>query len=524
MPPQARLDQQRILVRELRARLAQRRAPVRVFETHISWVLVAGPFAWKIKKALAPGFLDFTTLASRRFHCLEELRLNRRLAPDLYLEVVPITGSAHEPLLCGAGDPIEYAVKMRAFEQSALWSARLSEGLLSAEEIDALAQLLASFHGRAAAAPAGAEWGNPEVQRAIAEENFAGIAALLQPQDAATLGRLRDWEAAERRHLDGIFRERKRRGMVRECHGDLHAANILTQDGRVQAFDCIEFNARMRWIDVLNDVAFACMDLAFRGRPDYAARLLNRYLAESGDYAGLAVWRYYLVQRALVRCKVALLRARQGEQADAGAGADQEAHRYLMLAWRSTRPAAPAIVIMHGLAGCGKSTFAARLAEATGAVCLRSDVERKRMHGLNAAARGSAALYAEQATRAVYLRLSECARQIVAAGYPAIVDAAFLQPAQRAAMRRLAAQLRARFVIVDLHADERVLRERVAARARQGRDASDADLGVLERQLAAYVRLTAEEATEAVSVDAESWDAGLARIGSLIGEGADDER
>lgn len=514
------VGEQRILIRALRERFARRHAQVHVFETHLSWVLVAGSFAWKIKKALAPGFLDFTTLASRRFHCLEELRLNRRLAPDLYLEVVPIAGSAAAPQPGGAGTPVEYAVKMRAFEQSALWDVRLREGRLTETEIDDLAHLLASFHKRAPVAPNGAEWGSPEVQQAIAEENFTSMAALAQPENAAMLVRVRDWDMRQRARLAGVFRSRKAQGRVRECHGDLHAGNILTHEGRVQVFDCIEFNARMRWIDVMSDLAFACMDLQFRGRSDFAARLLNRYLAETGDYEGLEVWRYYLVQRAVVRSKVALLRARQSGEAEVAARADDEARRYLMLAWRCTRAAAPAIVIMHGVSGSGKSTFATSLAEATGAVCVRSDVERKRIHGLEAGARGSAALYGDRATLAVYLRLADLSQRIVSAGFPVIVDAAFLQRWQRDRLRRLALQLQVRFVIVDLHADDEVLRTRVADRARQGRDASDATLAVLESQLASRIALAPEEAGYAVQVDARSWDEGLERVGSLLLESA----
>jgi len=331
MTYQDALDTQGKLIRSLAAVLEKDGPLVQFFETHISWVLVAAKFAYKFKKAVHFDFLDFSTLDARRFYCEEELRLNRRLAPDLYLDVVTITGSADHPSIGGIGSPIEYGVRMRVFPQQALWSHRIGTGEISTPEIDALALKIARFHGSAAVAPKESPWGTPAALQATADENLESVAALVEGTDAEfEVRELKAWQASQRHALCDTFESRRAHGMVRECHGDLHGRNILTIDDRVEVFDCIEFNEGLRWIDVMNDIAFVCMDLQFQDRRDLAARLLDRYLDITGDYEGLAVLRYYSVQRALVRCKVALLRTRQlGADARDAAQHEREARRYL---------------------------------------------------------------------------------------------------------------------------------------------------------------------------------------------------
>jgi uncharacterized protein len=507
------IDHQAGLVRALMDQWESEGVPVQLFETHISWVLVAGNRAWKIKKAVRFNFLDFSTLAARQFYCQEELRLNQRLAPDIYIDVVAITGSVEHPRLDEAGMPIEYALRMHAFEQQALWTHRLEHGLLSAAEIDDLAQAMARFHAGAERAPPEQPWGTRSAQFAIADENLAGVAGLMaEAQGIQDLRCVREWEAAARHTLGDILEWRKTEGFVRECHGDLHAGNLLTIEGRAEAFDCIEFNESMRWIDVINDIAFLCMDLQFRGREDLAARFLNHYLEIGGDYAGLAVLRYYLVHRALIRCKVALLRtqqlrtaARDTTQRDQWA---QQARQYLAFAARRARTAAPAILIMHGLSGSGKSTFAGLLVERLEAVRLRSDVERKRLHALDPGFRSASplagGLYDPESTRLTYARLAELTRQVVQAGYPAIVDAAFLEFGQRRPFQALAAELGVPFRIVHVHARESTMRSRVSARACAGSDPSEAGLDVLQHQFAHYVALSGPEMQWTTSVDLDA--------------------
>lgn len=495
-----RLSRQSELIDRVAAALEAGGATVLRFETHVSRVLVAGGEAYKFKKALKLPFLDDATLAARRFHCEEECRLNRRLAPGLYRGVVAVTGTAAHPVLGGSGAAIEYAVRMRAFDQHALWGVRLAQGLLDGAEVDRFADLLARFHRDAARAPTASAWGRADTIATTFTATLDDLAALAGGTDADRLACLREWEARARAGLVGRFGVRKAQGMIRECHGDLHCDNVLTVDGEVQAFDCIEFSDSLRWIDVMDDLAFLHMDLACRRRPDLAARLLNRYLEATGDYAGLAVLRYYRVHRALVRAKVMLLRAGQdGIAADERARCGREGQAYLAFAHRCTRPGRAAVMATHGCSGSGKTAFCRLLVEILGAVQLRSDVERKRLH----AAEAPAVLYAPAATCRTYARLAAVAREVALAGWPVIVDAACLAAAQRASFRSLAAELGLPFFLFDLHAEPATMRARILARRRDGQDASDADPAVLERQLARDEALAPAELDAAIAVDTE---------------------
>lgn len=476
------------------------------FETHISRVLVAGEQALKFKKAVRLPFLDFSMLEARRYYCEQECRLNRRLAPELYLGVAPITGEPEHALVDGGGPAIEYAVRMRAFGQQALWSHRIAYGLLDAGEIDALASKLARFHIACAAAAADSALGEAATIAAAADETLADLADLAGGNEPrAQVAALRSWESEQRRALAPVFADRKAHGMIRECHGDLHAGNILTEDGRVEVFDCIEFSDSLRWIDVMNDLAFIHMDLAFQQRSALAARLLNRYLEITGDYAGLAVLRYYAVQRALVRSKVMLLRA---GQLDAGAPDRAECERsglaYLAFAQRCAQPRPATIMITHGYSGSGKTTFAREAAQLLGAVQVRSDVERKRMHGLGATSRAEPALYEQTVTQATYERLLQLARRIVASGWPVIVDAAFLTAAQRKPFALLADTLGVPFFLFDVRAGEATMKQRILAREQADADASDAGIAVLVSQLRNDEPLNADEMRHAIAVDMES--------------------
>jgi len=478
-----------------------------VLETHISWVLLAGEYAYKIKKPVALGFLDFATLQRRRFYCEEELRLNRRTAPRLYLEVVPITGSESAPRLGGQGEAIEYAVRMRRFPQEALLSGMAQAGALGPGQIDALARATAAFHARAARAEGAQAFGTAAEVLAPAMQNFDQIEALVGPgEEMSELERLRAWTRDEHARLRQAFEARKAGGFVRECHGDLHLGNVALIDGQPTPFDGIEFSEALRWIDVMSDVAFVVMDLADRRLPRLAYRFLNAYLEDTGDYAGLSVLRFYLVYRALVRAKVACIRVHQrGVAAEELRRGESEHLQYLRLAHSLASGSRRALVLMHGLSGSGKTTVARQLIDALGVLRVRSDVERKRLVGLEAQARSGSALgaglYAADLTARTYARLADLARAIVAAGYPAVVDATFLSRAQRGAFAALAHELGVPFAIADCQAPEAVLRERVALRERAARDASEAGLAVLEQQLASREPLSGDELRARVVFD-----------------------
>lgn len=503
---------------------------VQLIETHISYVILTGQFAYKIKKALELGFLDFRSLAARRFYCEEELRLNRRLAPELYLEVVPITGSIEIPVLDGTGAAIEYAVKMREFPQEALASRVLRRGELSAADVDTLAAKVAAFHRTALVARNGTPFGTPDNVLRIARQNFTQMRPLLlTPAEAADLDSLALWTDRQHAASAASMTLRRSEGFVRECHGDLHLGNIAVVDGELTIFDCIEFNEEMRWIDVMSEVAFVTMDLHDRGWPDFAHRFLNAYLEITGDYAGLDVLRFYLVYRAMVRAKVARLRAEQLGPGSDKCAALAESRGYLKIATDYAKLPRPALLITHGLAGSGKTTLSQALLELIGAVRIRTDVERKRLHDLPAAARGrngiDAGLYAPDATRETYLCALRLARVATAAGWRVIVDAAFLKRWQRQLSRDLASESGIRFTIVDFVAATATLRDRIAQRLHDPHEASDADLAVLEHQLQTQEPLAPDELDDTVVYDAqrplaearlpESWRGVLDRLAAV---------
>jgi aminoglycoside phosphotransferase family enzyme len=508
-------------------RYPHRAARVELIETHISWVLLGGGYAYKLKKPVALGFLDFSTLEARRAACEAELRLNRRTAPDLYLEVVPVTGTAAEPRLGGSGPAIDYAVKMREFPQDALLDRVAARGELAPALMDDLAAEVAAFHATVERAGPASEFGSPADVIAQARQNFDQLRALdPDPGSTAALRRLAEWTEREFARRERTFAARRDSGFVRECHGDLHLRNLLLLEGRIVAFDCIEFNPHFRWIDVMSEVAFLVMDLVDHRLGAHAARFLDGYLEETGDYAGLACLRFYLVYRAMVRAKVASLRAHQlaaGSPERERAG--QEVREYLRLAERFVALERPALVVTRGLSGSGKTVFSGLLVETLGAIRVRSDVERKRLHGLAAGAQTGAAvdagIYAQDATRRTYARLAEIARIVLDAGFPAVADATFLRREDRDALRAAARETGATFAIASCEAPEAVLRSRILARARAGGDASEATLDVLAKQLATAEPLAGEELTFAVRVDTTcdiaSLRASAAALGARLG-------
>lgn len=477
------------LVAALRSALrATTGRPVTLIQTHISSVLLAGEHAYKLKKPVAFGFVDFSTLAARSRCCEEELRLNRRTAPQIYLDVVRVTGTDDAPRIGGRGPTIEYAVRMRRFATRNLADRRARAGRLTATHIDRLAAEVAAFHAAAAPAPAGSEYGAPGKVLRWARENFALCLLRLDDEPRrARLQRLAQWTEDEFRARAGWFAARKAGGFIRECHGDLHLANIVLLDEVPVPFDGIEFNPELRFIDVASDIAFTFMDLIEHGLPRLAWRFVDRVLAADGDYGLLAGLRFYAVYRALVRAKVSLIRAHQPDAHPAERSKAAAAFaRDLALAERLAVAPSPLLVAVGGLSGSGKTTVAGLLLEHLGAVRVRSDVERKRLAGFAAGARKAAAfgvgLYAPEMTARTYERLHEVAATVLEAGYPVIVDAAMLKRAERDALRELAGRLKVRCECVWCEAPLATLRLRIARRQATGADASDATLAVLEQQ------------------------------------------
>ncbi|MCC5858413.1 MAG: AAA family ATPase [Ectothiorhodospiraceae bacterium] len=460
---------------------------VRLLETHISTILLAGDYAYKLKKPLRLDFLDYTALEQRHHYCALEVELNRRRAPELYLDCIPVTGTADAPRMGGTGPVLEYAVRMRRFPEHCRLDHLLESGGLGREHMEQLGRELAAMHQAAPRPREGSAFASAGVQTTPLGDNAQQLARLLPGDNRVAT--LRAWMEQQLERLGPLMDTRATGGFVRDCHGDLHLANLVLLEGRFLPFDGIEFDDALRWIDVLNDLAFLLMDLDARGFRGFGIRLLNAWLDVTGDHAGLPLLQLYKGYRALVRAKINAIRLQQltsGRTEDTVAHRDLE--RYLALAEGYITTPVPRLWVMAGLSGSGKSTIAARLMEREQAVRLRSDVERKRLFGLSGEARTGAppggGIYGPEAGRRTYQRLRETADLLLRAGWPVVIDAACLKRGERDSFRELAREAGCPCTVIWCRASPAVLRHRVRRRLEQGRDPSEADEAVLERQLA----------------------------------------
>jgi uncharacterized protein len=465
---------------------------VRLAETHVSWVFLTGRYAYKVKKPVKLPFLDFSSLKLRKRFCDEELRINRRLAPEIYLGVVPIGGAPASPRI-GRTPAFEYAVKMREFPADARLDRCLEANRVPRAAVAEFGSSLAKFH---AGLPVVRGIRAAEIGSA-AQRNVDELAPLLG-RGTRELEALRAWTERQCAKLAPVFVQRAAFAH-RECHGDLHLQNLLWRNDEIVAFDALEFDRKLREIDVISEIAFLAMDLQAHDRADLAYELLNRYFEVGGDYGGIEVLPFYLVYRALVRAKVAAIK--QAQSAAEGHGVE----RYLKTATELAGAKTPLLVITHGLSGSGKTTVTDELVSRLPAIRARSDLERKRLHGLPATARSGSGLglgiYAAAASESTYAALAEIADRLLRNGQNALVDATFLRRAERLDFSQVAAVNGARFAILDCTAPPDELRRRIKARARKGRDASEADLDVLERQLVTAEPLDRAERRHVVAVD-----------------------
>lgn len=476
---------------------------LRLIETHISWVILTGDYAYKIKKPVDFGFLDFSTLEKRHFYCTEELRLNRRFAPDIYLELVEIRGSESAPRLHGGGDVIEYAIKMLEFPQQCLLSAHAANQDLNTDLIDAIAATVAAMHADSDRADPASDFGAASVAAQWSEENMVHIAQAIGAEFLPnSYFQLKRWYQ-ENNYLLINIDKRKRDGFVRECHGDLHLGNMALLNGKVTLFDCIEFNPELRWIDTISEAAFVAMDLQARGYPGYCWRFINRYFEFSADYAGVGLLRYYFIYRALVRAKVEALRIeQQGCDARTCQAQLKPAIDYIELAnaWANVHRAG--MIVMHGLSGSGKSTIAAQLVEVLGAIQIRSDVVRKQLFDLAPAAQTDSALdqgiYTTDATELTYRSLQQIAQTIIDADFTVILDATFLQQSHRRQMLETQTSTACKRIIINCEAPNAELRQRIIERED---DPSEANLEVLEQQLLSRQPIDADDAALAEVID-----------------------
>ena len=474
---------------------------IELIETHISWVILTGPYAYKIKKPVKLEFLDFRDLQRRRFYCEEEIRLNQDWTPEIYLDVVTINKDQNRLRIGGTGPIVEYAVRMRQFEQSARLDLQLVGGTLTAADMHDLAAIIAKHHQRATVC-------RPESKRSILTltrkfmlDNFEPLDGLIQENKLCPL---RKWTAAELNKLEMKLRHRYDGGFMRDCHGDLHLANLVRLPTGIAAFDRIEFDAKFRQIDVVNDIAFLVMDLSAKGRSDLGFLALNRYLELSGDYDSMSLFNLYFVYRCLVRAKVMAINCHACHDKVKSRKHIVELHRYLDLAAAQSVKRAPFLIVMHGFSGSGKTWLSSQLMSELPAVRIRSDIERKRIHCLAESATSNSdigqGLYTDSANEDVYTRLCLIAKSVLRAGHDVILDASFLGIRQRERAHRIAAHCHAGFVLIETKVSDENLRARIKRRRRSGGDASEAGVAVLDYQQQRIEPLSESERQLTVSV------------------------
>ena len=457
-------------------------AKVERIDTHTAVVFLAGPRALKLKRAVRFDYLDFSTAARRKALCDAEVRLNRRTAPAIYRDVIPVTRERDGSLaLGGSGTPVDWVIEMRRFDQDALFDRLAAAGGLGVELMAPLAHSIAQFHMTAEqrrdhGGRAGMSW--------VIEGNAAGFAeqgaGMLEP---AACARVTGASRAQLERHGALLDARRNAGFVRQCHGDLHLRNIVLLDGSPTLFDGVEFNDEIACIDVLYDLAFLLMDLWRRRLPRHANAIWNGYLAETSDFEGIPLMPLFLSCRAAVRAKTSATAARV--QSDPGRVGElqQLARDYLAMAEELLQPSGPSLIAIGGLSGSGKSVLALGLAPSVGAVpgavVIRSDEVRKRLSGVSPLQRLGDEGYTAEMSARVYETMGQRARLALRAGHTIIADAVYARPADREAIEAVASNASVPFVGLWLAAPESTLIERAAARRH---DASDANESVIRKQ------------------------------------------
>lgn len=477
----------------------------RLIQTHISWVILAGDFVYKLRKPVNFGFLNFSTQQQRRLDCEAEVRLNRRLCPDLYLGVVDVVERDGRLAVGGPGLPVEPAVRMRRLPEEGMLPALLKRGTVDERLMVRIARQLADFHAEAATGPGVDEYGSLTTIRANWDENFSQAATVPADLREAIRAYVTSFLAE---HAD-LLEKRVREGRVRNGHGDLHAASVCATRRRLYLFDCIEFNARFRCADVAADVAFLAMDLDHLGRADLSHAFVDAYLRRSCDAELESLLDFYKCYRAFVRGKVISFRLAE-PQLEPGESAmiRAEADAYFELAYTyATQDATrPLLLVTMGLPATGKTTLAQALAGRLGLVHLSSDVIRKRLVGARPTSHHTEpfgrGLYSRSMTRRTYAVLLRRAARWLRRRQSVVLDATFGQPVDRAAVRQLARRTGARLVVLQCQADESVITRRLAARANDTRSTSDARLELWPALRAAFVE--PDEVPDALHVDTSS--------------------
>ena len=474
--------------------------PIKLIQTHISYVLLTGDHAYKVKKPVNFGFLDFSSLEKRQNFCQEELRLNQRGAPQLYLEVLPITLDGEQYHLQGESDAVEYVLKMQQFPDNALLSHMFDQGKLTEEHIEALGKVVAQYHAVTESNDYILSFGEVSQVRASIDENYEQTEKYIGgPQTQAQFDETKSYTDNFFAKFPELFNSRIKNKYIRECHGDLHLNNICLWQDRILLFDCIEFNEPFRFVDVMYDIAFAIMDLEARGRKDYANAFLNTYIEQTGDWEGLQLLPLYLSRQAYVRAKVtSFLLDDPGIPGDVKDNAAKTAAEYYKQAWEYTKPRQGQIFIMSGVSGSGKSTTARLLSRELGAVIIRSDAVRKHLAQVPLLERGGDELYTPQMTEKTYNRLSELGILLAKQGFTVILDAKYDRQHLRGNVISQAEESKIPCKILQCVAPEEILRERLNKRTG---DIADATSDLLSSQLDRAEEFTVQEKTYLTILD-----------------------
>ncbi|MEH1891199.1 MAG: AAA family ATPase [Nostoc sp.] len=466
--------------------------PIQLIQTHISYVLLTGDYAYKLKKPVNFGFLDFSSLDKRQHFCQEELRLNQRGAGELYLEVLPITLVGEQYQLGGTVEAVEYALKMRQFPQESLLSTLFEEGNLNETHLKELGQVVAQYHAQAQTNDYIRSFGEVPKVRAAFDENYQQTEKYIGgPQTQAQFTETKQYTDNFFAERPELFASRIHNNYIRECHGDLHLRNIALWHDKILLFDCIEFNEPFRFVDVMYDVAFTVMDLEARQRQDLGNAFLNSYIEQTGDWEGLQVLPLYLSRQAYVRAKVtSFLLDDPSVPATVKEEATKTAADYYKQAWEYTKPKLGQLILMSGLSGSGKSTTAKYLARQLGAIHLRSDAVRKHLGGIPLWEKGGDDLYTPEMTEKTYTRLLSLGIILAQQGFSVILDAKYDRQQLRQEAIAQATKHQLPLQIIQCTAPLEVLKERLNNRTG---DIADATADLLASQLKQAEPFTEEE-------------------------------
>ncbi|MEC4816233.1 MAG: AAA family ATPase [Scytonema sp. PMC 1069.18] len=467
--------------------------PIELVQTHISYVLLTGDFAYKVKKPMNFGFLDYSTLEKRRHFCHEELRLNQRGAEELYLEVFPVTLVLGRYQMGGTTEAVEYVLKMRQFPQETLFSKMFQQGRLNETLLEDLGRVVAEYHAtKTVSNDYIRSFGEVEQIRAAFDENYEQTEKYIGgPQTREQFEETKQYTDTFFAKCEELFKRRIHSDRIRECHGDLHLGNICLWQDKIWLFDCIEFNEPFRFVDVMFDIAYAVMDLEAQQRPDLSNAYLNTYLEMTGDWEGLQVLPIYLSRQSYVRAKVtSFLLDDPSVSASMKEEVTKTAATYYKLAWEYTKHRQGQLILMSGLSGSGKTTTARQLARKLGAIHVRSDAVRKHLAGIPLWERGGDDIYTPEMTQKTYARLLELGIMLAKEGYSVILDAKYDRQQLREEAIAQAQEHQLPLQIVQCTAPLDVLQQRLQNRTG---DIADATADLLSSQVQQAEPFSAQE-------------------------------